>query len=458
MILLSSMAESFESHSASFLTWLRSVRSFVADNSATGVPDGVSVLVVLPNEAVDLDSVVSSIAYAFTLHRAYAAAADAATSAAPAPLLSALRAGACRAGERVVVIPVLPISAEDLSLRGDSEWALTRLLATYTDAAAAAAAPTVAGADTDGPLAPQAAFVFADSAMWSTWVSSPRFSLALTDHNQPTVAPFAAAAAARPASVCAVIDHHADAGFFAASAAPRLVRPVGSASSALVLALAGQMLFSSPSTVEAEIGAAEVQAAAVAASAAHNGDNGGVSVGVSVLRSLLPCVYAGPPLPPVAAVADDDASAPAAAATPSTSAGAGIAVSTSLSGARLALGDALCAAVITDTINMAPAARKVTAGDAAALALLGHPAWATAVPAPATPADVGGGSNATDGFLWALQPVRVEPPASAARDALYEWVQERRRDTSRLSVGQLLRVDLKWARAVITAGAAAVAK
>lgn len=439
---------SFSTHCEAFLAWLRSLRRFSAQHGATALPANATVIAVLPNEACDLDSVITSIAYAFALHCAYNGTTAATAEHASASSIAALRPVkltpasslhsdvASGAPRSVIVMPVLPIAPEDLALRGDSLWALRRVLATYHAAASNAASTAAANtastaavvADTDTTdcgdttdddmgvvLTPELQFPFlyvpaptnsssnvvtgsgnssascgssSRSPMyvnWPLWAASAQSVDASGETPESPAAmfrvcltdhnrPTVAPFTSLPShAVLSVIDHHLDEGMWPLSHV-RAISTAGSASSVLVSTIAQQL---------------RVNAYDSALSTPLDlGDASGMSAESAVIKSLFPCLY------------------PTASAS---NAAAGVATNGDLLDISLALGDVLAAAIITDTINLSVSAGKVTVGDCVALSLLGLPQW----PLFTYPAAIPDSITNTDTAISSLSPIVVNGEGDA---------------------------------------------
>ena len=152
--------------------------------------------VVIGNTGGDMDSVVSALGYSYLSYLGGAGTAGAAAAAA--------------AGQPVV-LPVLSFARADLPLRRDVEHSLHALGLRPAD------------------------LIFADElAADDDAAAGDQYRVRLVDHNVADNALVRAALGQQRAAVVAVVDHHADAGLYAA-AAPRVVRPCGSCSSLVFL-------------------------------------------------------------------------------------------------------------------------------------------------------------------------------------------------------------------------------
>lgn len=145
--------------------------------------------VVIGNTGGDMDSVVSALGYSYL---SYLAGGD---------------------GAAAVVLPVLSFARADLALRRDVERSLHAVGLRPADLIFA----DELAADDDAGAGGAAA-------------AGDQYRVRLVDHNAADNALVQAALAQQRAAVVAVVDHHADAGLYAA-AAPRVVRPCGSCSS-----------------------------------------------------------------------------------------------------------------------------------------------------------------------------------------------------------------------------------
>ncbi|KAI8844791.1 hypothetical protein BC829DRAFT_342909, partial [Chytridium lagenaria] len=144
-------------------------------------PQSTKITVVIGNEAADLDSMVSAISYAFLKHKSK-------------PDRS--------------YIPVIHVPRKDFSIRTDCTFALSR------------AFPVAENGDVTSQL------TFIDEIDLD---SIPDLHLILTDHNRlaPSLSRFSHL-------VTGILDHHKDEGLHL-DASPRIVEPVGSATSLVAL-------------------------------------------------------------------------------------------------------------------------------------------------------------------------------------------------------------------------------
>ncbi|TPX70342.1 inorganic diphosphatase [Spizellomyces sp. 'palustris'] len=166
---------------------LRRFSSFLENAKATVKLPKRSVTLVLGNEAADLDSVVSSLAYAFLRH----------TNDVPPNTQT----------NRPTYIPVVAIPRADFPLRTECTFALRD------------AFPTVDF---------QMALTFLDDINLDDLAETTDLSLVLVDHNRlsPSLEKFAG-------HVTGVLDHHKDEGCNL-EANPRMIAPVGSATTLIV--------------------------------------------------------------------------------------------------------------------------------------------------------------------------------------------------------------------------------
>ncbi|KAF5365342.1 hypothetical protein D9758_005388 [Tetrapyrgos nigripes] len=136
--------------------------------------------VVMGNEAGDLDSIASSIAYAYFQSHS--------NPSKPNP-----------------IIPLIQIAKDDLNLRGENIYALQLA----------------------GITSPEEQLLLLGDIPSSDF---PSHQFALVDHNS-LGSTFVSKDSVRPSRVLAIIDHHADEGLYTDTANPRVVQPAGSCAS-----------------------------------------------------------------------------------------------------------------------------------------------------------------------------------------------------------------------------------
>jgi inorganic pyrophosphatase/exopolyphosphatase len=433
------------SNNSDLVSWLRN-----AKQTAISPPENTSVLFVMGNEASDLDSCVSSIAYAYACHVAF-------DSPALAPLLPQVVIDAMGANpmrplapgahpRKWVAVPVINIPEEDLALRGVATR-LTRL----------------AGIDESSLLffpAARPALLAAAQTLGSddvTDAADPRACLALVDHcalapSQQSLAPL----------VAAIVDHHADQGRHP-HAAPRVVAPCASAASLVAITLHQRLTAALAPAPDAPPPLArllrDVVAACPAAAPPVEARLAALEA-FPLLHPVLAATLAAAVLQALFPSALGHAAAqtlPAALATgPHPRAGAGA--------LALTLGDLLACTVAVDSVGFSAAAGKRTAADDAAVRLLGWAQWlAELQPAPGALHRVpvlqdGAPSTLCVDAAGDLQHVgrdepAAEPAAAPGRpplSGLFAQLSALLLDTAALTSDQCLRLDVK----VVEVGAA----
>jgi len=164
---------------------INKVRQFLSSNREA-LASAATIQVVMGNEAADLDSMASSVLYAY--YKAQAAGHNGSTA----------------------FVPLINVPREDFKLRTEAVYLFHE-----------------AGID-------PALLLFADEVNLETLKAKGRLKLTLIDHNK--LASFQARLAD---CVVEIIDHHNDEGLFAV-ASPRIIEPVGSAATLVAEALLGQ--------------------------------------------------------------------------------------------------------------------------------------------------------------------------------------------------------------------------
>ena len=221
----------------SLSAWVRLCRQTLLSNRTSPI----KLQLCMGNESADLDSLCSSLCFAYY-----------------------------RAQTHAHILPLWQVARDDIALRGDAHWLFST-------------APALHGLADDMPCIP-------DDVPALLAVAGPdRPTSVLTDHNAPTFRwPSSSAAAARtlntdsgnsnsssssstfadtPLPVTAIIDHHVDAGLFP-DAAPRVVESAGSCCTLVAHALHADAQWGRPLLLGAAMGTSSSSSSASATSTA----------------------------------------------------------------------------------------------------------------------------------------------------------------------------------------------